>query len=326
MSILSLSGPRWVVVRQHRRTLWVSGALVAVAVAVTAALRWWVAVSRDEAACAAADWLNCEERIFQGQGTPSGILGLVMEYGSYGLLFLPALIGAFVAGPLVARELESGTHRLAWTQSVSPTRWFATKVGVAAVVVAVVAAVLTGTYVFGTVPFDGSSFLFRWPERGTYEASGPALAAYCLLGVALGALVGLLVRRTVAAMAVAGTLTAAVAIGFGSFRWDLWPHETLSGAGTDRMAGIQSLPPDIFLLQSGYVTGSGERLPHHACWYPDAAGWDTCRPELGIESWFVEYHPTSHFWPVQLAESGLVLALTALAAFASFRLLRRLHA
>ena len=36
------------------------------------------------------------------------------------LVVLPALVGLFVGAPLLARELEHGTHRLAWTQSVTP--------------------------------------------------------------------------------------------------------------------------------------------------------------------------------------------------------------
>jgi hypothetical protein len=39
---------------------------------------------------------------------------------------LPALIGLFWGAPLVAREFESGTYRLAWTQT-TPTRWLAIK-------------------------------------------------------------------------------------------------------------------------------------------------------------------------------------------------------
>ena len=31
----------------------------------------------------------------------------------------PALIGLFFGAPLIARELETGTFRLAWTQSVT---------------------------------------------------------------------------------------------------------------------------------------------------------------------------------------------------------------
>ena len=52
---------------------------------------------------------------------------------------VPAIVGVFWGAPLVARELETGTFRLAWTQSVTRTRWLALKlavVGVAAMVVA----------------------------------------------------------------------------------------------------------------------------------------------------------------------------------------------
>ena len=44
----------------------------------------------------------------------------------------PVIIGVFWGAPLVARELEAGTHRLAWTQSVTRTRWLAIKLGVTA--------------------------------------------------------------------------------------------------------------------------------------------------------------------------------------------------
>ena len=35
------------------------------------------------------------------------------------LTLLPALAGLFIGAPLLARELEHGTHRLAWTQSLT---------------------------------------------------------------------------------------------------------------------------------------------------------------------------------------------------------------
>ena len=38
------------------------------------------------------------------------------------VLVLPALIGLFWGAPLVTRELEAGTHRLVWNQSVTRTR------------------------------------------------------------------------------------------------------------------------------------------------------------------------------------------------------------
>ena len=52
---------------------------------------------------------------------------------------IPGIIGILWGAPLVARELETGTFRLAWTQSVTRTRWLAVKlavVGLASMVVA----------------------------------------------------------------------------------------------------------------------------------------------------------------------------------------------
>ncbi|MFC7592015.1 hypothetical protein ACFQYP_56095 [Nonomuraea antimicrobica] len=45
-------------------------------------------------------------------------------------LVAPALIGAFWGAPLLGREYERGTHRLAWTQGVPVRRWLVIKLSV----------------------------------------------------------------------------------------------------------------------------------------------------------------------------------------------------
>ena len=55
------------------------------------------------------------------------------------VIFAPALIGLFWGAPLVAREFETGTFRLAWTEGVTRRSWMATKlagVGVASMLLA----------------------------------------------------------------------------------------------------------------------------------------------------------------------------------------------
>ena len=42
---------------------------------------------------------------------------------------VPASSASFWGTPLVARELEAGTHRLVWNQSITRTRWLSTKLG-----------------------------------------------------------------------------------------------------------------------------------------------------------------------------------------------------
>src|SRR5665213_2663361 len=54
----------------------------------------------------------------------------LLELIGTALVVVPALVGAFWGAPLIAREFENGTHRLAWTQSVTRARWLATKLGV----------------------------------------------------------------------------------------------------------------------------------------------------------------------------------------------------
>jgi hypothetical protein len=39
------------------------------------------------------------------------------------ILLVPLIVGMFWGAPLVSRDLETGTFRLAWTQGVSRTRW-----------------------------------------------------------------------------------------------------------------------------------------------------------------------------------------------------------
>jgi len=53
---------------------------------------------------------------FAGRFGSRGAIGIL-------LWFLPLFVGLFWGAPLIARELEHGTHRLVWTQGVSRRRW-----------------------------------------------------------------------------------------------------------------------------------------------------------------------------------------------------------
>src|SRR5207344_1112058 len=56
------------------------------------------------------------------------------------LVLLPALLGAFVGAPLVAGEVETGTHRFLWAQAVTRRRWFTTSSTVAVTLAAIAGA------------------------------------------------------------------------------------------------------------------------------------------------------------------------------------------
>ncbi len=132
--------------------------------------------------------------------TPVGLLGVVM-------LVAPGLIGVFWGAPLIARELESGTCRLAWSQSVTRTRWLATKLTVLTAVSAVVAGLFSLLLTWATWPWDhprGDRFVAL-----TFAARDITPVGYAVFAFVLGTTLGLLLRRTLPAMA----LTLAVFAG-----------------------------------------------------------------------------------------------------------------
>ena len=63
------------------------------------------------------------------RGLNSGASHWLYVAGIAVLYLTPATIGIFWGAPLISRELETGTFRLAWTQSISRTRWLAVKLG-----------------------------------------------------------------------------------------------------------------------------------------------------------------------------------------------------
>ncbi|MEU7073169.1 ABC transporter permease subunit [Streptomyces narbonensis] len=305
MSTLTLKGPYWVTVRQYRRTL----SLVVGAVLLS--LASMVALMYMDSPTAGTD-----------PNFDYTVLRIAMDWASSAMILLPLVVGAFVAGPMVARELESGTYKLALTQSVSPARWLGSKLLTAGAVIVPATVALIGVYRLGWGNVGGT-WSFQWHEAGTYEATGPVLVAQVLLALGLGALIGQLVRRTVTAMALTGLVTGLVLLLLGQLRWSLMPVQTLTGPLTEGSVG-----PDVPVSswQGGYglLTASGDRLPSDACWQRTEV-WDVCPADMNVVAQYWDHHPASHHWPIQLIETGIVLALAALALFAAFRVLRARH-
>src|SRR5262245_61364602 len=120
----------WLTWRQFRSQTWVTiGALIAAGAGLLAAAKAVADLYVNSGAAACRSDCNpvIENFVQQAQ---SGWTGIVYNAGIVLLYVLPGLIGAFWGAPLVARELEAGTHRLAWNQSVTRTRWLLTKLGI----------------------------------------------------------------------------------------------------------------------------------------------------------------------------------------------------
>jgi hypothetical protein len=117
-------------------------------------------------------------------------------------LILPALIGLFWGAPLVARELEAGTHRLVWNQSITRTRWLAVKVGLVGLAAVTAAGLGSLAVSWWASPIDKSA-AGDFPRMAplVFDARGIVPIGYAAFAFALGVTVGMLVRRTLPAMA-----------------------------------------------------------------------------------------------------------------------------
>jgi hypothetical protein len=69
------------------------------------------------------------------------------------LLAVPALVGVFVGAPLLARELETGTFRFAWTQGCGRLRWAVAKLALLAIAVTAAASAFSLLFSWYYQPF-----------------------------------------------------------------------------------------------------------------------------------------------------------------------------
>ncbi|GAA4923965.1 hypothetical protein LX16_5349 [Stackebrandtia albiflava] len=143
-------------------------------------------------------------------------LAVDYAYVSVFMLMLPPLLGTFTGAPLFAREFEQGTFVFGVTQSVSIHRWVWTKVAVAAVPFLALLAVVgvTSAYARDGLPVRGFGF-FSTPG---FETHGVILGAYGFMAFGLAAALGIVLRNTVAAMALTVLLYVVIALVVGGMR------------------------------------------------------------------------------------------------------------
>ncbi len=126
---------------------------------------------------------------------------------------VPGLLGVFWGAPLVARELESGTFRLVWTQSVTRTRWLAVKLGLVGLATMTAAGLLSLIVTWWASPLDRAHLnIFN-----TFDERDIVPIGFALFAFVLGVAAGLIIRRTLPAMAI--TLVAFVGARLAITNW-----------------------------------------------------------------------------------------------------------
>ncbi|WP_326759958.1 ABC transporter permease [Streptomyces phaeochromogenes] len=304
------------VLRLHRSALWLWLLLVVV---LSATMLWAYGPGFDAADTEGRERCRANsEACYFPSGPALDRYDTAVSYSTLAVACLPFLVAVWAGAALIARELETGTAHLAWTQSVSPTCWLAAKLAVPALLITAGSAVLVPLH---RLVWNQDAWLrsVDWFDGSIYPSNGTLPLAYALCGLALGALAGLVVGRALPALGVAFAALLAVLYLANEYRLSLWPTVTVTGAKA------LNLPDKALRLDQGVITDKGTRIGNNmACTVSDgAADLQRCLTRSGLDDIWATYHPKSHFWPLQLAETGVVLAVAALAVTAAFVLLRR---
>jgi hypothetical protein len=131
------------------------------------------------------------------------------------VMAVPGILGIFWGAPLVARELEAGTFRLAWTQSVSRGRWLGAKLALGAAASMAVAGLFSLMVTWWSSPFDRiSANLF---DASVFSQRGVVPIGYAAFAFMVGVTAGVMIRRTLPAMA--ATLVAFLAVRLAFTQW-----------------------------------------------------------------------------------------------------------
>jgi hypothetical protein len=227
------------------------------------------------------------------------------------LTLLPGLIGVLLAAPTIL-ELEHGTHRLAWTQSVTRGRWVAAKLGVAVVTASAAAGILILFFTWWHSSFD---HLRGRLDASAFDSEGTVAIGYALFALGLALAVGVAWRRVVPALVLAFGVYVALRV------WvDVWLRQRFA-APSSATWSFRGRGPD---LSHAWVLKEfpSDRLGHHipvelgSCLDKVDRG---CIVHLSTHFTHAVYQPASRFWLFQGIETALfggsAFALIAFAAW-----------
>ena len=304
----------WVSWRQHRFAL--GG--VATLLGALAVYLWLTGLQMHHSfatACHPASSLACAISFTGKYGIDEIIVGIALQA-------VPALIGAFVGGPVLAREMETGTFRYAWTQGFGRWRWTLGKLVVLAVAVAAAAGAFSLLFSWYNQPFFAAGYGIPLSTR-LFNLSGVAFAAWTVAAFAIGALAGMLIRRVVPT--IAATLVVYAGLAFTTAVY-LRQHYM-----TPLLTSNPNLPGSAWIVSQWYTKGGQYAFPargsqlvsaiQHFCPSSNVSPAQ-CLTRHGYTQW-ASYQPGTRFWPFQWIEAGWLLALSAVLIAVAVWLVRR---
>ncbi|MGH3414981.1 MAG: ABC transporter permease [Actinocrinis sp.] len=247
-------------------------------------------------------------------------------------VFLPLLVGLMVGAPIVAREIEHGTHRLVWTQGIGRLRWALAKFGLLGVGSALAAAVyaqLVGWWYQPLLQNAGGRLSYV-----TFDVQGIAPIGYTVFAFFLGVCAGVLSRRMLPAMGITvGVFLAVRAVVEVVARPRYMSPVTINNPIDSNLQNNNS--SGAWVTSQGVHNAAGQVVMSNGqigC-PPASAGAQAqqCLDQLQQQGYgqgpytnFQTYQPGSRFWAFQGIETGIFVALAALLLVLAVQRLRRI--
>ncbi|MGW4212437.1 ABC transporter permease [Lentzea sp. NPDC004789] len=259
-----------------------------------------------------------------------------LDMGRMLIICAPALIGVFIGAPLFARELEQGTHVLAFTQSVSRTRWMASKLLIALVPALVVLVALQWLVSWLLAAAGTLGPLMNGPFTAiNFGIAHVSPVGYALFAFALGTFLGVVSRRSLVAMTAGLGAFVAVRLALAGVVDRLVPAQRVEVTADQQLTVHQD---GSLVLDEGYLDAAGQPVPADrvrtlidACKStPQGTGtadsqreFMACLPKSGLAEQYADVIPESQAWQVHLVDASIFCALAVLLLAGTTWALRR---
>jgi hypothetical protein len=311
----------WVAWRLERTTLLILGGLAA-------AFAVWLGIRGLQLHSIAGVARSCSRPYtppcyaVQGRiGSPTATAGPIL------LNLLPLVVGMFVGAPMFARDFEAGNQRFALTQGTGRTRWVASRLALITAVCLPLASLLGLLAWWWLAPYRGPAFFGGGPWASGRElriVTPVLLTGWTVLGLAVGALFSMLLRRTVRAIAATGTLLAVLMVlavlRLRPLLLSINPLRVRNSSplGTYTVTTYFT-GPNGHVLSNAALNQLVAHIPPKVAAANTELSWYAARH---VYFWLA-YQPVTRYWLFQFAELGVLLVVSALLVALTLRIAHR---